>query len=308
MDAISKWIEGEYGFVGTTIKPLRAYTNDVYEVSGEKKFLLKVYGDGWRTKSEILWEIDLLSFLKSKGVDVAGVVAGMTGNKLFLINVEGGERLAVLFEWARGVKPDSPFSMSDYEKLGAAIAKIHKASDEFVSEHQRTRLDLDYLINNPLLIIEKSCDLKMFSFFKELADSLKKEVIAFEQKGLDVGVVHDDVTFDNLHIDENGEIIFYDFDSGGVGYRALDLQGWAMLDKETVPRQEAFIKGYRTIREISDNDILASPYLHAANEFWGIGLDLERRVLQKGKAEVDAYLEDKKVMLGGFLEFFNKQF
>ena len=50
MDDISKWIENTYGIIGTTVKPLRSYTNDVYEVVGDKKYLLKVYGEGWRTK------------------------------------------------------------------------------------------------------------------------------------------------------------------------------------------------------------------------------------------------------------------
>lgn len=307
MDDISRWIEEKYGFVGTTVKLLRSYTNDVYEVTGDKKYLLKIYGDGWRTKSEILWEIELLGFLKAKSVDVAGVIGGVSGEKLFEIGTNGRKRLAVMFEWARGQKPAPPFLTRDYEKLGSSIAKIHKVSDGFESSCERQALDVDYLINNPLVVIEKNCDPKIFSYFKTVADRLEIELKRFEKDGLDIGVVHDDVTFDNLHIDENGEIIFYDFDSGGVGYRALDLQGWAVFDKETVPRQEAFMRGYRTIREISDNDVFASPYLHAANEFWGIGLDLERRMLSKGKAEVNAYLEDKKMVFIEFLEFFSKQ-
>lgn len=306
MDDISGWIENKYGFVGAKAGLLRSYTNDVYEVIGDKKYLLKFYGNGWRTESEILWEIELLDFLKRSGVGVAGAINGVSGEKLFSIELNGIERFAVMFEWARGIKPDSPFSMNDYEKLGAAIAKIHKVSDDFVCNDQRQTLNVDYLINNPLLIIEKSCDPKMSYFFREFADRLKEEINRFEKNGLDMGVVHDDVTFDNLHVTEGGEIIFYDFDSGGVGYRALDLQGWAVFDKETAPRQEAFIKGYKTVREISDNDVSASPYLHTANEFWGIGLDLERRVLQKGEVEVVAYLEDKKVLFDGFLRFFNK--
>lgn len=303
MDDISGWIEDKYGFVGTTVNLLRSYTNDVYEVTGDKKYLLKIYGDGWRTRSEILWEIELLSFLKSKSVDVAGVIDGVSGEKRFEIETNGRKRLAVMFEWARGSKPNPPFSMNDYEKLGATTAKIHKVSDGFESSYKRQTLDVNYLINNPLVIIEKNCEPKMFTFFKMVADRLKVELKRFEKNGLDTGVVHDDVTFDNLHIDENGEIIFYDFDSGGVGYRALDLQGWAVFDKETATRQEAFIKGYRTIREINDNDVFASPYLHVANEFWGTGLDLDRRILQKGKDETSDFMKNKKTLFRGFLDY-----
>ena len=100
------------------------------------------------------------------------------------------------------------------------------------------------------------------------------------------------------------QLIFYDFDSGGLGWRAIDLQGWAVFDQKTAPRQTAFIKGYRTVREISDNNVAASPYLHAANEFWGVGLDLNRRVLKQGKEAVNKYLDQKTKMFNMFLGYF----
>ena len=249
-----------------------------------------------------------MDYLKSGSIEVAGAIDGLSGEKLFSININGRERLVVVFEWARGTKPNPPFLMNDYEKLGISIAKIHKASDSFNSNYERQALDINYLINNPLVLIEKNCDPKVFSFFKMVADRLKDDIRRFEIDGLDMGVVHDDITFDNLHVDETGEMIFYDFDSGGMGYRALDLQGWAVFDKEMAPRQEAFIRGYRTIREISNNDVLASPYLHVANEFWGVGLDLERRVLRRGRVEIDSYLETKRIYFEDCLSFFNGQF
>ncbi len=56
-------------------------------------------------------------------------------------------------------------------------------------------------------------------------------------------------------------------------------------------RQDAFIAGYRTVRSIGDRDIAASPFLWAAQEYWGIQIDLTYRVEVDVKA-AQAYLEE----------------
>ncbi len=305
-DNISKWVEENFGFSDKVkVKPLRAYTNDVYEIENGGKHLLKVYGDGWKTESEVLWEIELLEYLKEHHVGIAGIIEGKTGKKLFTLDIEGNQRLVVMFEWAKGKKPTPPFSMDDYELLGKATAKIHQVSDNFQSNQQRQELGTDYLIDKPLLIILGACcNNDKARYFQNCANKLRGHIQKFESMGLDWGVVHTDVTFDNVHITDDREIVFYDFDSGGLGWRAIDLQGWAVFDAKTAPRQVSFIKGYRTVTRLSDNDIAASPYLHAANEFWGVGLDLNRRVLKQGEGAVSKYLSGKIKMFDMFSDYF----
>jgi Ser/Thr protein kinase RdoA (MazF antagonist) len=291
---ISSWVKNNFQFSeDAKAKLLRSYTNDVYEIENGNKHLLKIYGEGWRTESEVLWEIELLDYLKTKDVDVAGAVESRNGKKLFLIDVGGTKRFAVMFEWARGAKPESPFSLMDYELLGEATARIHKFSDSFQSKQMREELGIDYLLERPLQTILKVCGDDKAGYFKNYATKLKEYILKFVSDGLDWGVVHTDVTFDNIHITNNREVIFYDFDSGGVGWRAIDLQGWVAFEPEKKPRQTEFIKGYGSVRNISDNDVVASPYLFAANEFWGIGLDLERRILKQGEQAINNYLYEK---------------
>lgn len=304
---ISNWVKDNFEFsdnVEATL--LRSYTNDVYEIENGDKYLLKIYGEGWRTKSEVLWEIELLDFLKTNGVSVAGTIEGKNGKKLFEVDMDGADRLAVMFEWARGIKPESPFSLDKYELLGAATAKIHKISDSFQSNQKREELGIDYLLERPLQVILKVCGDDKASFFRSYAVKLKKYILKFVSYGLDWGVVHTDVTFDNIHITDNREIIFYDFDSGGVGWRAIDLQGWTFFEPEKLPRQTAFIKGYRTVREISENNIAASPFLHAANEFWGIALDLDRRIINQGEQAINNYLSEKVKIFDKYFEYLER--
>jgi hypothetical protein len=57
-------------------------------------------------------------------------------------------------------------------------------------------------------------------------------------------------------------------------------------------RQNAFIAGYRTVRSIGDRDIAASPFLWAAQEYWGIQIDLTYRVVVDDVTAARARLED----------------
>jgi Ser/Thr protein kinase RdoA (MazF antagonist) len=114
--------------------------------------------------------------------------------------------------------------------------------------------------------------------------------VARAQAGLDWGVCHGDLTFDNLHVTTRDEFVWYDFDSGGLGWRAIDLQGWAFDRPEWTDHWQAFLDGYRESRPISENDIAAAPYLNAAQEIWSIQVDLERRVIARGNVAVRAHI------------------
>lgn len=129
-------------------------------------------------------------------------------------------------------------------------------------------------------------------YLRHFGEWLAQSIQDFAAKGLDWGICHGDVTFDNFHLTKDGETVWYDFDSGGFGWRAIDLQGWVASDKNMVERQVAFIEGYRTMREISQNNIDASPYLYVAQEIWGLEVELERRIVSKGHAAIQKYLDE----------------
>ena len=128
----------------TNIISTRTYTHDVYKVIAGREYALKVYGENWRTEEELLFEVDLLNFLKNNDVGVAGPVKGK--NEKYVYTLGKNNQFAILFEWADGNKPTSPFNSADRELLGKATAKIHLATDSFKSSHHRPELDINYLI------------------------------------------------------------------------------------------------------------------------------------------------------------------
>lgn len=273
---------------------IRAYTNAVYRVSErEQQFALKIYGRGWRKDSEIRYEIDLLRHLAGKGIAVAQAVAGRDGESLCHLHLEGVERQSVLFQWAPGTKPTPPFSLDTRYREGAAVASLHAASDDFLSDHARRPLDGTMLIENVREAIRADGgDLPAARWLDRFGRTLGARLAEAAAGGLDWGPCHGDLTFDNLHLTDDGGFVWYDFDSGGPGWRAIDLQGWAALDPAMQDCQDAFIAGYRTVRPLSDREVGASSVLAAAEQYHGIGIDLAYRVRSRGPGAVATYLDD----------------
>ena len=79
-----EWLASNYHFTKKlSCRLLRSYTNDVYEVlHGNERYILKMYGAGWRTESELHYEAALVKYLVGKGLRMANIIAGVDGKTL----------------------------------------------------------------------------------------------------------------------------------------------------------------------------------------------------------------------------------
>lgn len=293
---LKSWLPEHYPFTATPpgVEVLRSYTNDVYLVTdGPTRYALKIYAPGWRHDSEVLYEIDLLRHLAGKGIRVAEPVIASNGSPMTHIERTGHRRQVVLFAFAPGEKPRPPFTRDMYYREGQAAAALHAAADDFTTSYHRRPFDTHRLITETR---ERIASVEVHTPAKRALDRfgerLGHAIDALAGDGLDWGPCHGDLTFDNFHLTTDNQTVWYDFDSGGPGWRAIDLQGWVATDPTMHERQTAFIAGYRTVRSIGDRDIAASPFLWAAQEYWGIQIDLTYRVEVADTAVARAYLED----------------
>lgn len=290
---LPSWLGARYNLVdASSVTLLRAYTNDVWLVeSVNSRFVLKIYGAGWRANSEIRYEIDLLRHLRSRGIHVAEPIVGFNGQTLQFVDLDGQRRQTVLFDHAAGEKPEPPFASEMYFREGRAAAALHRAADDFVTVHHRRALDLDLLLETPLTLIESlDIDTVIKRWLRQIGERLRTRIEGLATSGLDWGPCHGDLTFDNFHLTDDSRTIWYDFDSGGHGWRAIDLQGWAYGHPDWAEPWRAFLDGYREVRPLTDNDITAAPYVNAAQDIWSIQVELERRLLSKGNDAVRTYI------------------
>ena len=110
---------------------------------------------------------------------------------------------------------------------------MHAALADFESPHPRFRLDTEYLIDHPSgalrPLLEQHSD--EWGFLVHVARGEGGDSGACRGRpGL--GRLHGDLTLDNLHVTEDDRIVFFDFDSGGPGWRAQEFQGVYQSQRE----------------------------------------------------------------------------
>nr|WP_144924745.1 phosphotransferase [Paenibacillus bovis] len=257
---------------------LRAYVNDGYMLKTQSgKYIIKVYRANWRTESEIRYELEFLFHLHKNGVGVSLPIHKTDGSLIHPVVAPEGQRYIVLYHFADGEKPSPPFSDKQYIHLGKELAKLHKASRTFHTKYQRFELNIQYLLDKPLDAIRPFLqeDIGNLTFLEKLSNTVREHISCLESKGLSKAICHGDVSMDNLHYANNGQITFYDFDSGGPGWSSYDLLGVYMFTKydKRQSRWDAHVKGYQEVMKLNECDIEALPYLHVMNSIWALGCD-----------------------------------
>lgn len=78
------------------------------------------------------------------------------------------------------------------------MAALHAAVDDFTSIRPRRVLDAHYLIHQP------------YSFFSPYLPSLaaRQFFSSFTEQGMDWDPCHGDVTLDNFHVTDDGQVLF----------------------------------------------------------------------------------------------------
>lgn len=254
---------------------IRRGLSDSYLVrTAETSYVLRVYRPSWRTISEILYEIDMLCYLSQHGAPVSEPLKRQDGSFLHGLNAPEGIRQVALFTYAQG-EPPVPTEEQSYQ-MGRVTAQLHQAAEGFTSAHARFALDVDHLIHFPLhrakpYLEHRPDDL---TFLFTLADVLSKQLCDLAPS-LDWGVCHGDATERNAHITPEGQVTFFDFDCGGLGWRAYDLATFRMNARKREQGTllwRAYLRGYTATRPLSPADLEAEPLLFVARIFWSLGI------------------------------------
>lgn len=290
---IPELLDNHYAIYDAEVALMRSHTSDVFKVTTPtNSYVLKAYHSTWRAREEVEYEVALLQHLTSKGLSVANVTPATNGHRV--VSVPDEDDSVVLFEYAAGEKPRPPFGTKLYQLFGRSIAQVHEYSNDFYTTLRRRPLDLTFMIEEPLSVtlpqLHQAADRK---FVQETARKISSRITDLASHGLDWGPIHGDATLDNLHVTKDCEIILYDFDSGGPGWRAADLQGWAWNRAEYNEKRSAFKQGYGSVRELHALDLKAAPYFAVAWLLWGIQVDLEQRLLKQGRETVQKYLAEQ---------------
>jgi Ser/Thr protein kinase RdoA (MazF antagonist) len=238
--------------------------------------------------------LDALAHLAGKGIAVAPALPRRNGEPIGVLRAPEGPRYAVLFAYADGVKPVPPFTATLYFHFGQATARLHGSLDDFTSLHARVPLDLAYLLDRPLAALRPWLAHRPddWAFLVYLAEKVRAHVTALATAGLDWGVCHGDLSLDNVHVTPDHRVIFYDFDSGGPGWRASDSYG--VFQYQPRDNWDAFLSGYGAVRAFAPTEVAAVPHFAAANGIRQMANRVRNLAAWHGRWLVtDAYFDDQ---------------
>ena len=254
--------------------------NDTYalKTANGEKYILRVYRAGWRSLSDISYEMDALNHLSNKGIPISKPLPQKDGRLIQTVSAPEGARHVVLFTYAEGKAPS-------YEKeaeikafnYGKATAKIHNAVQDFTSQHVRFPLNLDYLIDVPLKSIGPMLSHRKedWAYLQQLSDKIRYQFNEMPSDALEQGFCHGDFHGGNAHFADDGVVTFFDFDCCGWGWRAYDIAvfRWAArLREKEEQRWEPFLRGYTQERSLQEVDLQAIPLFIGIRHLWLLGL------------------------------------
>jgi Ser/Thr protein kinase RdoA (MazF antagonist) len=282
--ALGILIQKQYGLSDkTACSILRLAMNHLYLVhDGENKYVFRVYTHHWRTKIEIEEEIRLLLHLMEQNKPVAYPIPDITNNFIQEIEAPEGKRLGVLFSYAKGIKT-AKFSPQTSFLIGEALAKIHQSTENF--ELKRISYTAQNLLGDAILKTKSfyNKNSQEIAFLEKLHNFLTSKINDIDKHKVRYGSVHLDIWFDNLHIDDEKEITFFDFDFCGNGYLCFDISYFLFQLFATHPNEEEyqikaekFINGYETVTVLNDEERKSLSFASLAIMTYYIGVQCDR--------------------------------
>ena len=253
---------------------LGLHDNYLIECSN-KKYIFRLYRNGWRTKEEILFEVDLLSYLEKTSSNVASPVKIKNNELVTYIEAPEGIRSGVLFHYADGQPPSSDVSCEECHLLGISVAKIHENSDGFKSKYKRETLDLPYLVDDSLKLIRPFLNSSQIESLSNIREIIYQNISNLTPDNSDFGICTGDINLTNFHINQNKIITHFDFDQCGYGFRAFEIAkftGGFRRNEAKHDKLNAFLNGYESVRVISENEKRAIPYFEIVAPIWVLAI------------------------------------
>ncbi len=280
-DAVSHLVLHDFDLQASSdVRLIQSGFNDHYALpSRQGDFVIRVYRSGWRSKEEITWELDLVDHLASQGAPVAPCVRRTDGRLCSEIQAIEGIRQVAVFRHAPGLythfgKPSrnrvSPADCAT--QFGSSVAELHAAADTYVAKAPRFHLNVEHLLDQPLHAIARVFAHRQRDVgeLRELVNQLRHMLDLANLSHLDWGPCHGDMSGGNSTF-WNDQVIHFDFDCAGPGWRAYDLGVffWSMtINGHGADVWDRFIHGYIAHRALPTHDLAMAPLFAAIRVIW----------------------------------------
>jgi Ser/Thr protein kinase RdoA (MazF antagonist) len=249
--------------------------NDNYLVrDAGTRYVLRVYRHNWRDLRDIEAEVELIQFLKSKGIEVSFPLPDKDGTVIREIDAPEGNRYAVLFSYAEGRPPLPGITMQQSRATGRELARMHSVTINKRLGNNRCHLDTTALLYRSFNAIKPFLE-DDGEELQKLDEVVSRLAVKFERISLDnisFGICHGDLYPSNFHISAEGKITFFDFDACCCSWFVMDIAAFCFASTQTYKRAAkanvAFLEGYGEIRDLNTVELELIPYFGAVNRIW----------------------------------------
>lgn len=196
--------------------------SDVYRVTTvEARYYLKVHRPPHTlelAEAEAQYTIDLAQ----AGVNVVKPLRRTDGGFATVVEALEGVRPVLLFEEAPAGVIDAGCGLAGQE-LGAAVARLHAATDSLNADYQFRRFDIDSVVNGTLPYAEQYLSADDFQFLLKAAQRVKQKLNKESREQPDFGLCHADPVMSNLRYGADTGVTFFDFAGAAYTWRLLDI-------------------------------------------------------------------------------------
>ncbi|MCT1689773.1 phosphotransferase [Brevibacterium sp. p3-SID960] len=232
--------------------------------------VLRVHRQDYHPLRAIQSELDWITAVR-RDTDVATniVIPTEAGDRVYVTNIDGVERYAVMFEVMPGIEPDhTVLHATSFETLGKITGQLHQHAKtwEPPAGFQRFSWDWEHTLGKTPRwgkwedgFSVTPDDVEMFG---KAAELIRQRLEAFGKGPNRFGLTHADLRLANLLV-EGESVNVIDFDDCGYAWYLYDF-GAAVSFIEDDPRvpewQSAWVEGYRSVAELSaeDEEMLAT--------------------------------------------------
>jgi len=268
---------------GATLELIKHRENAVFRVEHNGlRAALRMHRHGYHTDDELRSELQWMQALAGAGIRVPEIIPATSGELFVDYFAEGlpGELQVDLFEWIEGEQLGSvEQGVSEaaevdrtFGVLGELAARVHNQAVSWRLPEGFTRhaWDAEGLAGEQpfwgrFWEIESASDSQR-DLLSRARDRLYLELGALAKSPGGYSMIHADFAAENIMVDGD-DLRLIDFDDAGFGWHLFELAtALYFIRGETYfeRAQDALIEGYRTHRQLTDEDLALLPLFYLA--------------------------------------------
>lgn len=239
----------------------------VIDCTTNQSYILRINRPGYHSKKEIESEIQWIRLLQQEmPFEIAMPIPDVEGHFIQETLYEGIGYYSTLFTYLEGVTPDEQHEQTfpqHFYQLGMMTAKLHNHVERHHERYEtfdRITWDFETLIGPAAKWGKwqegRGMTAERERLFQRAVQTMSHRMRAFGQEPSRFGLIHSDLRFANLLV-ENERIQVIDFDDCGFGWYLYDLAAaLSFIEHQPYVPQliESWLRGYRQLRTLSEEE------------------------------------------------------